>query len=81
MTHTYALLEVSGSTYDEIALKMREAGYDAFRVEGSRYAIDMHGIALIRADRRRNPERRKADPPPHGVPVPARRLWPDRRKS
>jgi hypothetical protein len=80
-SYTYALMEVSGPAYDEIAAKMREAGYgDAFHVEGSRYAIDMHGIALIRSDRRRNPERRRHDLPT-GIPTPARRLWPDRRKS
>lgn len=44
MTHTYAMLEVSRAAYDEIAAKLREAGYDhAFRPEGCRMAIDMHG--------------------------------------
>jgi hypothetical protein len=48
MTHTYALLEVSPAAYDEIAAKLREAGYNqAFGDEGE---IDMHGIALGRAD-------------------------------
>jgi hypothetical protein len=47
MTHTYALLDVSPAAYDEIAAKLREAGYDhAFGDEGE---IDMHGIALGRA--------------------------------
>lgn len=50
MTHTYAELEVSRATYDEIAAKLREAGYDhAFMPERGRHepTIDMHGIGLI----------------------------------
>jgi hypothetical protein len=50
MTYTYVELEVSAATYDEIALKLREAGYThAFdeRREGPP-AIDMHGIALVK---------------------------------
>lgn len=44
MTYTYALLEVSQTAYDEIAAKLRAAGYDhAFGAEGE---MDMHGIAL-----------------------------------
>ena len=44
MTYTYAVLEVSKAAYDEIAAKLRDAGYDhAFTDEGE---IDMHGIAL-----------------------------------
>jgi len=47
MSHTYALLEVSPAAYAEIAAKLREAGYDhAFGDDG---AIDMHGIALVKA--------------------------------
>lgn len=46
VTHTFAELEVSAAAYDEIAAKLREAGYDhAFTDEG---AIDMHGIGLVR---------------------------------
>jgi tRNA A37 threonylcarbamoyladenosine dehydratase len=42
-THTYAILDVSKRTYDEIAQKLRDAQYDhAF----DRDVIDMHGIAL-----------------------------------
>jgi len=45
-THTYVLLELSRAAYDEIARKMREAGYDqAFDAEGE---IDMRGIAVTR---------------------------------
>ena len=47
VTHTYALLEVSAAAYDEIAAKLREAGYD--HVFGGDGEIDMHGIALTRA--------------------------------
>lgn len=48
MTHTYALLELSQSAYDEIAGKMRDAGYGhAFDKEEG--AIDMHGIGVSRA--------------------------------
>jgi len=50
MTHTYAELEVSRATYDEIAQKLREAGYDhVFMPERGRETptIDMHGIGLI----------------------------------
>lgn len=44
MTHTYALLEVSAVAYEEVATKLRAAGYDhAFNADGE---IDMHGIAL-----------------------------------
>jgi hypothetical protein len=47
MTYTYAILEVSPPTYDEIAAKLREAGYDhAFNAEGE---IDLHGLALTKA--------------------------------
>lgn len=44
-TRTYALLHVSQEAYDEIAQKLREAGYDhAFNDEGE---VDMDGIALV----------------------------------
>jgi hypothetical protein len=46
MTHTYAALEVTQSTFDEIAAKLKAAGYDhAFDDEEG--AIDMHGIGLV----------------------------------
>lgn len=45
MTHTFATLEVSAEAYDEIAGKLREAGYDHAFVTG---AIDMHGIGITR---------------------------------
>lgn len=48
MSHTYAVLEVSKATFDEVRQKLKEAGYehafheDLFHDE----VIDMHGIAL-----------------------------------
>lgn len=45
-THTFAELEVSAAAYDEIAGKLREAGYDHAFNEG---AIDMHGIGVTRS--------------------------------
>lgn len=45
-THTYATLEVSRATYEEIQAKLIAAGY---RVQGDDGAIDMHGIALVSA--------------------------------
>ncbi len=52
-THTFAELEVSAATYDEIAAQLREADYQhAFieHVDGRDAApvIDMHGIGLVR---------------------------------
>lgn len=45
MTYTYALLEVSETTYKEIRDKLRTVGYNhAF---GNNGEIDMHGIALV----------------------------------
>lgn len=48
MTHTYVILEISQSAYDEVAKKLREAKYDhAFhKTAGDRDVIDMHGIAV-----------------------------------
>ncbi len=44
-TYTYAVLEVSAATYDEIAAKLRAAGYDhAF--DSEEQTISMQGIAL-----------------------------------
>jgi hypothetical protein len=49
VTHTFAELEVSRETYEEIEGKLREAGYDhAFGHD--RGAIDMHGIGLVREE-------------------------------
>lgn len=54
MTHTYAVLYVSDSTYKEIERLLREAGYHDHFVQTTHphpshagdVAIDMHGIAL-----------------------------------
>jgi hypothetical protein len=43
MTYTYAILDVSRATYEEVALLLRAAGYDHCF---DRDVIDMHGIAL-----------------------------------
>lgn len=46
--HTYALLELSPAAYEEIAKKLRDAGYDhAFNDEGE---IDMHGIGVKKSE-------------------------------
>ncbi len=45
MTYTFAALEVSQATFDEIAGKLRATGYDHVFVDD---LIDMHGIALAR---------------------------------
>lgn len=49
MTYTYALLEVSPATYEEIKTKLKAAGYtDQFHEQDDgKIAIDMHGIALV----------------------------------
>lgn len=45
-THTYSLLEVSESVYEEIKKKLLDADYGhAINASGE---IDMHGIALIK---------------------------------
>lgn len=47
-THTYAVLEVSRATFDEIAKKlMRRDRTDVFSGEGGTL-MDMHGLALSR---------------------------------
>lgn len=44
-TRTYVILEVTPQVFQEIAAKLREAGYDhAFSEDDS--VIDMQGIAL-----------------------------------
>jgi hypothetical protein len=48
MTRTYAILKVSQSTYNEIALKLKEFGYGDQLHEHAEHGvvIDMFGIAL-----------------------------------
>ena len=50
MTHTYVILEVSKTTYTEIATKLKESGYDHVFHKGEgdhgEEMIDMNGIAL-----------------------------------
>lgn len=46
-TYTFATMEVSQATYDEIAGKLREAGYDhAFVKSDDGVLLDMHGVAI-----------------------------------
>jgi hypothetical protein len=53
-THTYALLEVSGSTYDEIKAKLVAAGYDSHVLapvlDGDRERVHLQGIAIVKVD-------------------------------
>lgn len=45
MTYTYVIINVSKSTYEEIATKLDEAGYDhAIDDDGT---LNMHGLALV----------------------------------
>lgn len=49
-THTYAILEVTENVFHEIAVKLKDAGYEhAFNDDGK--IIDMHGIALQSRDK------------------------------
>lgn len=45
VTHTYVLLAISRSAYDEIRQALLAAGYD-HAVDDADHAIDMHGIAV-----------------------------------
>ncbi len=48
-THTYALLEVSDQTFEEIKDKLKRAGYqDQFHDDDGRLIIDLHGLALVK---------------------------------
>lgn len=42
-THTLAILEVSDEVYEEIASKLKEAGWDHAFLDS---VIDMHGVGL-----------------------------------
>lgn len=84
VTHTFAELEVSADTYDEIAEALRKADYDhAFMEDGT---IDMHGIGLTKTrptkrleicdtDARFDPHYRAAEakvyPPPNAPVAPS----------
>lgn len=49
MTHTFAILQVSQLTYDEIRRLLEADGYaDQFKsISGRGEVIDMHGLALM----------------------------------
>ena len=47
MTYTYSILEISKAAFEEIQIKLEEAGYhQAFHNDDDELLIDMHGIAL-----------------------------------
>lgn len=49
MSHTYAILEVTQATYDEIRRKLEHACYwHCFHQDEGREVIDMHGVAVAR---------------------------------
>lgn len=66
MTHTYAILEISPASFEEIARKLKDAGYEhAFHFERrldatldkpNRLLIDMHGIAVTGSAALERPE-------------------------
>ena len=66
-TYTYAILDVSQEVYDEIADRLRAAGYrDCFHDKhDGRTVINMHGIA-IRAEEFEGPV--QPPPPPFTIP-------------
>jgi hypothetical protein len=78
-THTLAELELSPAAYDEIAEKLRDAGYHhAFITD--RFVddtmIDMHGIGITRQSRPANmaPRICKVCHKPEGQPHPYRHM-------
>lgn len=49
MSHTYAVLEVSHETFEEVYRALEIAGYQhAFHEDNGRTVIDMHGVALAK---------------------------------
>lgn len=47
VTHTYAILKLSKTAYEEIREKLVKAGYDdQFHGEEGKETIDMHGIGV-----------------------------------
>ena len=53
MTHTYVELEVSAAVYDEIAMKLKNAGYAHVFLDNDQ-VMDMHGIALKKEEQRKH---------------------------
>jgi hypothetical protein len=50
-THTYAVMEISQSAFDEIKQKLEAAGYQhAIHDDDDKLLIDMHGIAVSPID-------------------------------
>lgn len=55
MTHTFAILPISQTAYEEIKSKLIEAGYQhAILEEAGQEVIDMHGIACAAIDEELN---------------------------
>jgi hypothetical protein len=65
VVHTYALLDVSAPVYEEIRRKLADAGYEhaCFTHDDGRIAINMHGIALVRATTEDSPQREGEETP------------------
>lgn len=61
-TYTFAIMEVSKETYEEIKRKMIEAGYDhAFVDMSDGPIIDMHGIGIQAKPEQKPPQLTAAD--------------------
>jgi hypothetical protein len=46
--HTFPVLEISATAFEEIRSKLATAGYDhAFHHDGDRLVVDMHGLAVV----------------------------------
>lgn len=56
MSHTYTILDVSPATYDEICAKLLRTGYGGQMYGEPEGVMDMHGIALRRAEDEEEPE-------------------------
>jgi hypothetical protein len=48
MTHTFVLMEVSDTVYEEIKAKLLDAHYDHAIHDDENCYLDMQGIALIK---------------------------------
>jgi hypothetical protein len=67
VTHTFVKLQVSGIVYDEIAEKLKAAGYEHAFVDG---VLDMNGLALVKEQ----PD--ESSTPPEGYEI---RRWSNAR--
>lgn len=55
MSHTYAILEVSKETFEEIHKSLKTAGYEHCFHEDREHGlvIDMHGVALAQKGKKK----------------------------